>query len=35
MDSSTASLLTVLIVGILPAAYLAVGVYIWFRRKRR
>lgn len=35
MQTSTASMLTVLIIGILPAAYLAVGIYIWFRRKRR
>lgn len=35
MESSTASLLTLLIIGIIPAAYLAVGIYIWFRRKHR
>lgn len=35
MDSSTASLLTVLILGVIPIAYLAVGIFIWFRRKRR
>lgn len=35
MQTSTASMLTVLIIGILPAAYLAAGIYIWFRRKRR
>lgn len=35
MDSGTVSLLTVLIIGVLPAVYLAVGIYIWFRRKRR
>lgn len=35
MDSSTASILTVVIVGLIPGAYLAVGIYIWYRRKRR
>lgn len=35
MQTSTASMLTVLIIGILPAVYLAAGIYIWFRRKRR
>ena len=35
MDSGTASLLTVLVVGVLPLAYLAVGLTIWIRRKRR
>lgn len=35
MDSGTVSLFTVLIIGVLPAVYLAVGIYIWFRRKRR
>ena len=35
MDSSTASLLTILIMGVIPVGYLAVGVCIWFRRKRR
>ena len=35
MQSSTVTLLTVLIVGVIPAAYLAVGILIWFRRKRR
>ena len=35
MDSSTSSMLTVLVVGILPAVYLGVGITIWIRRKRR
>ena len=35
MQSSTASMLTVLMIGILPVAYLSMGIYIWFRRKRR
>ncbi len=35
MDSSTASILTVLMLGILPVAYLGTGVVIWYRRKRR
>lgn len=35
MDSSTASLLTVLVLGIIPVVYLAVGIVIWARRKRR
>ena len=35
IPSGTASLLTVLVVGILPLAWLGVGIYIWIRRKRR
>lgn len=35
MDSGTASLLTVLILGVIPVAYLSVGIIIWYRRKRR
>ena len=35
MDSGTASVLTALVIGIIPAAYLAVGIVIWIRRKRR
>lgn len=35
MDSSTASILTMLVVGVIPGAYLAVGIVIWVRRKRR
>lgn len=35
MDSGTASILTILIVGVIPVAYLTVGIVIWVRRKRR
>lgn len=35
LDSGTASVLTVLVIGIVPMAYLAVGIWIWARRKRR
>ncbi len=35
MDSSTASALTIVVVGIIPVAYLIVGIVIWVRRKRR
>lgn len=35
MNSATASYLSVLIVGIIPVAYLLFGVIVWFRRKRR
>lgn len=35
MDSSTASLLMTLMLGIIPVGYLAVGIIIWYRRKRR
>ena len=35
MESSTASLLIVLMLGIIPVGYLAVGIIIWSRRKRR
>ena len=35
MDSSTASRLSILIVGIIPLAYLGTGITIWIRRKRR
>ena len=35
MDSGTATVLTVVMLGIIPVSYLAVGIYIWFRRKRR
>lgn len=35
MESSTASVLMLFMLGIIPVGYLAVGVYIWFRRKRR
>ena len=35
IDSSTASLLATLFIGLVPAVYLVVGILIWFRRKRR
>ena len=35
MDSITSSMLTVLMLGIIPVGYLAIGISIWFRRKRR
>lgn len=35
IDSSTASMLTVVIVAVIPAVYLFAGVYVWIRRKRR
>lgn len=35
IDSSTASLLATLVIGLIPVAYLTVGILIWFRRKRR
>jgi ABC-2 type transport system permease protein len=35
MSSSTSSALTALIVGIIPLAYLGMGVNTWIRRKRR
>ena len=35
MDSGTASILTVLMLGLIPAAYLSVGIVIWARRKRK
>lgn len=35
IDNGTASLLTILIIGIIPAAYLTVGIVISIRRKRR
>lgn len=35
MDSGTASTLSVLMVLVLPVAYLAIGITIWIRRKRR
>ena len=35
MDSGTASILTVLMLGLIPAAYLTVGIVIWARRKRK
>ncbi len=35
IDSGTASMLTILIIGVIPIAYLGAGIYIWVRRKRR
>jgi ABC-2 type transport system permease protein len=35
MSSSVTSSLTILVVALIPLAYLGVGVYIWVRRKRR
>lgn len=35
MDSSTSSMLTILMIGVLPVAYLGAGIYTWVRRKRR
>ena len=35
MDSATVSVLTVLMVGVVPIAFLAVGIVIFVRRKRR
>lgn len=35
MESSTSAVLAILVVAIVPLAFLACGVVIWFRRKRR
>lgn len=35
MDSGTSAALTVVFLGLIPVGYLAVGIVIWFRRKRR
>lgn len=35
IDSSTVTLLTMLVLIVLPVGYLAVGIVIWIRRKRR
>jgi len=35
MEASTATLLTVLVVILIPLAYLAIGIVLWVRRKRR
>ena len=35
IPSGTASLLTALAVVIIPAAFLAFGIVIWYRRKKR
>ena len=35
MDSGTASTLALVMIGVIPVAYLAVGIVVWYRRKRR
>ena len=35
MDSATATVLSLLVIGVIPVAYLAIGIVIWFRRKHR
>lgn len=35
MDSATAAVLSLLVIGVIPVAYLAIGIVIWFRRKHR
>lgn len=35
IDSSTSAILSVLLIGILPLAYLGIGIYIFIRRKKR
>lgn len=35
LDSGTATALTVLVMGIVPCACLAVGIFVWARRKRK
>lgn len=35
IDSGVATLLTVVMVGVVPLAYLAIGLVIWIRRRRR
>ena len=35
MSSGTSAVLSLIVVGLVPIAYLAVGLVIWFRRKRR
>ena len=35
VDEGTASILIALVVGIIPAAYLIIGICIFVRRKRR
>ena len=35
MDSSTVSTLSILFVALIPLGYLAVGITVWFRRKRK
>ena len=35
MDSETSSSLSVLMIGVIPVAYIIIGVVVWVRRKRR
>ena len=35
MTASTVNILTVVFVGVIPLAYLAVGIAVWLRRRRR
>lgn len=35
IDSETVTVLMVLVIGIIPLCYLAVGIFVWIRRKRR
>ncbi len=35
MSASAGNLLCVLAIGVIPAAYLAIGIVIWFRRRHR
>ena len=35
MDSGTSAALSLLVVGVIPVCYLAVGIIVWVRRKRR
>lgn len=35
IDSSTVAVMTVLVIGIIPLSYLAVGLFVFIRRKRR
>ena len=35
ISSGTSSLLTLLMIGVLPIGYLAIGIVIWVRRKKR
>lgn len=35
MDSWTASMMTIFVVGIIPICYLGIGIRIWLRRKKR
>ncbi len=35
MDSATSNTLAVLLIGVLPVGYIAIGITVWYRRKRR